>query len=100
MTPEVTGNTKVSPNSGVSGNTSPPATTFTFTAPTVKSQPGCTFLYSWSFGDGANGSTDTVSHYYKNKGGGQFKDYTVSLVITTMGVPTPWTDTLKVVVNP
>jgi hypothetical protein len=98
--PSVTGNTKVSPSSGVSGNTSPPATLFTFTAPTVKDQLGCTFLYSWSFGDGANASTATETHYYRNKGGGRFKDYTVTLVIATIGVPTTWTDTLNVTVNP
>jgi hypothetical protein len=70
------------------------------TAPAVTPQTDCTFLYTWTFGDGLGGSGTPVTHAYANKGSGGSKDYTVTLVISTVGVPQSWTGTKKVVVNP
>lgn len=75
------------------------ATTFTFTAPTVAEQSGCTITYTWSFGDGASGDGPTESHQYAKKGPGKYKDYDVSLAISVSGVAESWSGTISVVVN-
>ena len=98
-TPDVTGTLKASPGTGVPTTGQIPGTLFTFTAPGVKDQPGCTFAYSWSFGDGASGTGETATHRYNAKGSGSLKQFTVTLAISTSGVPKTWTDTVTVVVN-
>ncbi len=99
VVPTVTGNIVINPGAGQSvltGN----GTLFTMTAPAVDPQLGCSFIYTWSFGDGAGGSGGTVTHRYAKKGTGSTKDYTVTLVISATGVPVSWTGTKTVVVNP
>ena len=104
VTPQVVSSLGISPSSGISSDLGPgnpgPGTLFTFTVPTVTLQLGCSFTYTWSFGDGASGSGDTTTHTYAKKGTGSTKDYTVTLVISTSGVPQSWTGTKSVVVNP
>lgn len=97
--PTVTGGIVASPTSGVPTTGMLQGTLFTFTAPAVNPQPGCTFAYSWSFGDGASGTGEVVAHVYDTKGSGPLKQFTVSLAISTGGVPQTWTGTVKVVVN-
>ena len=99
VTPEVTGTIDISPSSGRSAQPGP-ATLFTYTAPSVTPQPGCPFTYTWSLGDGASASGTTATHTYANRGNGPSKIYTVSLVISTSGVPESWTGQKDVVVNP
>ena len=100
LTPTVTGTLSISPAFGTSLK-SGTGTLFTMTAPAVTSQPGCgAFVYTWTFGDGLGASGDPATHIYANKGSGGSKDYTVTLIISTPGVPVPWTGTKKVVVNP
>lgn len=99
VAPEVTGSIDVSPASGSSVLTGT-GTLFTFTAPTVAPQEGCAFTYTWSLGDGANGSGETVTHVYQKKGSGSDKTYTVSLAISAPLVPETWIGTVKVLVNP
>jgi chitodextrinase len=70
------------------------------TAPDVAPQPGCPFLYSWSFGDGASASGYVVTHQYQKKGTAQNKSYTVTVAISTAGVVLTETRTKDVVVNP
>ena len=41
-----------------------------------------------------------VTHQYQKKGNGSSKSYTVTLAISTVGVPQTWTGTRDVVVNP
>lgn len=98
--PQVSGNIHVNPGSGTSAGTTGGGTLFTFTAPNVAPQVGCSFTYSWSFGDGANASGPEVTHRYANRGPGPSKTYTVSLAISTVGVAQTWTDTIGVRVNP
>jgi hypothetical protein len=95
----VTGSIDISPGAGQSvltGN----GTLFTMTAPDVEPQEGCTFVYTWSYGDGAGDDGEVVTHKYQKKGNGQSKAYTVTLAISTIGVPQTWTGTRNVVVNP
>jgi vibriolysin len=95
----VSGNIGITPGAGQSvltGN----GTVFTMTAPSVDPQPGCTFVYTWSFGDGASASGASVTHQYQKKGNGSGKEYTVTLAISTVGVPQTWVGTKDVVVNP
>lgn len=93
------GTLDISPTFGTSLK-SGTGTLFTMSAPAVTAQPGCTFVYTWTFGDGLGGSGTPVTHTYANKGSGASKDYTVTLVISTSGVPLSWTGTKRVVVNP
>jgi Flp pilus assembly protein TadG len=88
-----TGTIKSSPSSGTT------ATTFTFSAPPVKAQPGCTFAYTWSFGDGGTGSGETVLYQFPKAGSGALKQQTVTLAISVSGVPMTWIGTTRVVVN-
>ena len=96
--PNVSGAIGVSPSFGTSTK-SGTGTNFAFTAPTVTPQPSCTFVYSWSFGDGANSSDLAPQHVYAKKGSGGGKDYTVTLTIST-GVFPNWTGSISVVVDP
>jgi hypothetical protein len=95
----VTGGIVASPTSGFPTTGQAEGTLFTFTSPTVEPQPGCTFAYSWSFGDGASGSGEYAAHVYDSKGSGALKQFTVTLAISTDGVPQTWTGTVKVTVN-
>lgn len=97
--PTVTGGIVASPTSGHPTTGQTQGTLFTFTAPAVDPQPGCSFAYSWSFGDGASGTGEVAAHVYESKGSGQLKQFTVSLAISTGGVPQTWTGTVKVTVN-
>jgi cell division septation protein DedD len=99
VTPDVTGNIIINPGAGQSVLTGT-GTVFTMTAPSIAPQPGCSFVYTWSFGDGASGSGPSVTHQYQKKGPGASKEYTVTLAISTVGVPQTWTDTRNVKVNP
>ena len=98
-TPDVSGGIVASPTSGVPTTGLVQGTLFTFTAPAVNPQPGCSFSYSWSFGDGASGSGAYAAHVYDSKGSGALKQFTVTLAISTDGVPQAWTGTVKVTVN-
>jgi hypothetical protein len=98
-TPKVSGSLSASPTSGSATNGVNTGTLFTFSAPMVHPQPGCPFAYSWSFGDGASGVGETVTHTYGTKGPGSAKQFTVTLAISTFGVPLTWTGTVHVVVN-
>jgi len=99
------GTVQGSPASGRSESPGP-ATLFTFTAPDVTPQAGCSFLYSWTFGDGLFAAGATATHKYLNAGNGSTKEYTVTLVISSSPVPLlppvppPWSDSVKVRVNP
>jgi hypothetical protein len=95
----VSGSIRINPGSGRSANPGP-ATLFDFTAPSVAAQPGCSFTYTWSFGDGASASGTTATHAYANKGSGPTHSYTVSLIISASLVPQSWTGTADVRVNP
>jgi PKD domain len=86
------------PGSGKAGVTT--GTLFTFSAPRVHEQPGCVFVYTWTFDDGAFGDGEVITHRYATEGTGKNKTYTVKLVISTLGVDVPWSDTRNVVVNP
>jgi Flp pilus assembly protein TadG len=97
--PTVTGGVTASPTSGFPTTGQAQGTLFTFTAPVVNPQPGCTFAYSWSFGDGASGTGEVAAHAYDSKGSGQLKQFTVSLAISTGGVAETWTGTVRVVVD-
>ena len=94
-----------SPASGRSESPGP-ATLFTFTAPAPTPQAGCSFLYSWGFGDGLFAAGTTATHKYLNAGNGSTKEYTVTLVISSSPVPLlppvppPWSGSVKVRVNP
>jgi hypothetical protein len=99
VTPTVTGGVSADPLFGYPTTGQTPGTLFTFTAPAVDPQPGCSFAYSWSFGDGASGTGAVAAHAYDSKGSGALKQFTVSLAITTVGVPQTWTGIVKVVVN-
>lgn len=97
--PAVSGDIGISPGAGQSvltGN----GTEFTMTAPEVAEVDGCTYVYTWSFGDGASDSDSVVKHRYQKKGNGANKAYTVTLAISTVGVPETWIGTRDVVVNP
>jgi Flp pilus assembly protein TadG len=97
--PDVTGTIGVSPSSGSSKLTGS-GTVFTFTPPTVTPQSSCTFVYSWSFGDGTNYTGPTPpGHVYAKKGSGSSKDYTVTLTISNTVLPN-WTGSISVVVDP
>lgn len=91
--PVVTGSIKVSPTSGTT------STTFAFTAPSVQQQPGCSFTYTWSFGDGASGSGPDVLYQFPKKGTGSLRQHTVSLAISVAGAPQTWVGSIKVTVN-
>jgi hypothetical protein len=99
VTPVVTGDISINPGAGqsVRGGT---GTLFTMTAPTVLDQPGCTFTYTWSFGDGASLPGASVTHRYVWKGNGHNKSYTVTLAISATLVEGAWTGSKDVVVNP
>jgi hypothetical protein len=97
--PTVSGSITGTPTSGFRKKGANPGTLFTFTAPTVTPQSGCSFLYSWSFGDGASGTGSTVTHIYSKVGSGPLHQFTVTLAISTAGVPQTWTGTVTVVVN-
>jgi Flp pilus assembly protein TadG len=99
VAPVVHGQIHVSPPNGTS-SAAGIGTLFTFTAPNVAPQPGFGFTYTWSFGDGASGSGATATHTYANPGNGPTTNYTVTLVISTSGVPVSWTGTESVRVNP
>ena len=99
VTPTAAGGITASPTSGSPRTGGVPGTLFTFTAPEVDPQPGCSFSYTWSFGDGASGTGEIAAHAYDSKGSGQLKQFTVTLAITTEGVSETWTGTVNVVVN-
>jgi hypothetical protein len=100
VVPVVTGSISINPGSGRSASPGP-ATNFSMVAPSVDPQPaGCSFTYTWSYGDGVYGDGQSVSHKYANKGTGSLHQYTVTLVISATGVPGTWTGTRTVKVNP
>jgi hypothetical protein len=98
--PVVSGSITGTPSSGFRRKGANPGTLFTFTAPSVAPQPGCSFTYSWSFGDGASGSGPVVTHTYDKAGTGSLHQFVVTLAISTLGVPQTWTGSVTVVVNP
>jgi Flp pilus assembly protein TadG len=99
VAPTVAGGITADPMFGNPKTGQTQGTLFTFTAPAVNPQPGCTFAYTWSFGDGASGTGAIAAHAYDAKGSGQLKQFTVSLAISTVGVAQTWTGTINVVVN-
>ena len=98
-TPTASGSITGTPTSGFRKKGSNPGTLFTFIAPTVDPQVGCSFAYSWSFGDGASGTGPTVTHTYSKAGSGSLHQFTVTLAISATGVPLTWIGTTTVVVN-
>ncbi len=45
------------------------------------------------------GPDEVAAHVYDSKGSGALKQFTVSLAISTGGVPQTWTGTVNVAVN-
>ena len=99
--PGTVGDPTVDPASGTHyQNNNFPGTLFTFTAPEVVPQPGCSFIYNWTnFGDGGSGTGPSVTHRYTSKGTGPNDEFTVTLQISTVGVAQGWTGSVKVVVK-
>lgn len=95
LAPSVSGPFDISPTSGRSASHPSGGTTFTMTAPTVTPQPGCSFSYKWSFGDGLDGAGATVTHVYPFAGTGPSNTFTVTLVISTNSGPS-WNGTRTV----
>jgi hypothetical protein len=99
LAPSVSGQISITPGSGKSAAFSGGATLFTMTAPTAAPQADCPFTYTWSFGDGINGTGDTITHQYQSAGNGQGNNYTVLLVISTPNSAT-WSGSKTVKVTP
>lgn len=98
LVPSVGGPIVIDPTQGKSTNHPGGATIFTMTAPTPDPQPGCSFSYLWSFGDGVDGTGSTVQHVYTSAGTGPGQEFTVTLVIATNQGPS-WTGTQTVKVT-
>jgi Flp pilus assembly protein TadG len=98
LAPVALGPISISPANGKSAAHPSGGTTFTMTAPAVTPQTGCTFTYSWSFGDALSENGATVTHLYGFAGSGPSNHFTVTLVIATgAGPSTTLTTTVKVV---
>jgi Flp pilus assembly protein TadG len=97
LAPVVGGPIDISPTTGKSAAHPSGGTTFTMAAPTVNAQPGCTFTYTWSFGDALSGTGAEVTHLYGFAGSGPGHQFTVTLVIATgSGPSTTLTRTVSV----
>ena len=57
-------------------------------------QAGCSFAYSWSFGDGASGTGPTVTHTYSKAGSGSLHQYHRDPRDLRDGVPLTWIGTI------
>jgi Flp pilus assembly protein TadG len=101
VTPTVSGDISVNFNSGksVAWKGEAFATTFNMDAPTVAPQIGCTFSYTWLFGDGASATTQNASHVYQTAGTSSNNEWTITLVISA-GTGATWVGTTTVRVNP